>query len=610
MSNPSQILSNLDFDTLKNTFKAYLRGQERYSDYDFEGSNFSVLLDLLAYNTYMNSFYLNMVGNEMFLDTAQLRDSVVSHAKELNYIPRSFTSSKAVVDITVVSNSPTKRNISIPKGTSFTARTSGDGGPQNYTFTTDRNIVITNKVSQTANSATFVGEGIELYEGSYVSDSYSFVNGSTQRVLITNPTADISSLKVTVIEDSGATSLEYTRADSLFGLDETSKVYFLQGAENYGYEVLFGDNVTGRQPKNNSVVLLEYRTCNGELPNGLSVFQTDGTIDSESNITITTVTKSSGGFVAETIESIKFNAPRAFTTQERAVTTEDFENLLKQNYPEINAVSAFGGEQLDPPQFGKVFVAVDLKETDFLPRSKKDEYYNFLKPRSIVSIDPVFLDPDYVYVAIDTKVKYNINVTQSNGDDIRTMVLTAISNFAASNLDSFNKTLRYSKLINAIDSASSGIVSNETDIIGVKRFTPTLNSNDNYKITFGYELKQYADEISTDHSIPEEHVVTSSYFTYNNKKVYLEDDGEGTIQIVAAGHTAEISKDSTIVAHAGTVDYTNGVVYLNSFNISGYDGAVIKIYAKPKSKDITSTKDIILNVLDEDVNIDVEPIRE
>lgn len=598
MTSPSAILSNLDHDVLKNTFKAYLRGQERFKDYDFDGSNMSVLLDLLSYNTYMNSFYLNMVGNEMFLDSAQLRDSVVSHAKELNYIPRSFTSAKAVVDLTIVSASPTKRNISIPKGTSFTAKTTSESGAKNYTFTTDRNIVISNKVSQTNTSSTFVGTDIEIFEGSYVSESYSFMNGSVEKVMITNPTADISSLRVSVLEDSGATTLAYSKADSLFGLNEESQVYFLQGAENYGYEVLFGDDVVGRRPKNNSIILLEYRVSNGELPNGLSVFMPDGTIDSESNITITTTSKAAGGSVAESIDSIKFNAPRAFSTQERAVTTSDFETLLKQNFPEINAVSAFGGEQLSPPQYGKVFVAVDLKETDVLPRSKKDQYYTFLKPRSIVSIDPVFIDPDYVYIGIISKVKYNINTTQANGDDIRTLVMTAISLYAQTNLNDFNRTLRYSRLIQTIDGSTAGIVSNETDVVGIKYFKPVLNSNENYRLMYGYSIDSAEDEVGS---------VYSSLFTYNNQTAFIEDNGRGNLRIVASSSTSDTN---TVLAMIGTVDYENGIISLNRFNISDYEGSSIKIYARPKSKDITSSKDIILNIIDEDVMIDVEAIRD
>jgi len=342
------------------------------------------------------------------------------------------------------------------------------------------------------------------------------------------------------------------------------------------------------------------------LPNGLSIFTPDGTIDSETNITVTAVTKSSGGSIAESIESIKFNAPRAFTTQERAVTTTDFENLLKQKYPEINAVSAYGGEELDPPQFGKVFVALDLKETDILSRSKQDEYYTFLNPRSIVSIDPVFVDPDYVYVDITTSVKYNINISPINSDDIRALVLMSINKYATSNLDNFNKTLRYSKLVKAIDDSSSGIISNETDVIGLKILKPVLNTNTNYRLNYGYEFKTGITNVSGEQSALERFVISSTLFTVNNQKVYLEDDGAGIINLVAAtGLTTQ-----SILGQAGTVDYKNGIIYLNRFNVSDYEGSAIKIYAKPVSKDIQSTKDIILNVLDEDIKISVTAVRE
>lgn len=602
MSEPSAILSNLDFDTLKNTFKAYLRGQDRFKDYDFEGSNMSVLLDLLSYNTFMNSFYLNMIGNEMFLDSAQLRDSVVSHSKELNYVPRSFTSSRAIVDILINTTDPEKRNISIPKGTSFTAKTISESGGKNYTFTTDRNIVITNKIFQSPTGATFLGSGIELYEGTYRQESYAFINGNEERILVNNQTADISSLKVTVIEDSGATTHLYTRADSLFGLDENSKVFFIQGAENYKYEIFFGDGVIGRRPLNNSIVLLEYRICNGELPNGLSIFTPDGSIDSETNIKVTAVGKSSGGAIAETIDSIKFNAPRAFTTQERAVTTEDFENLLKQNFPEINAVSAYGGEQLNPPQFGKVFVAVDLKETDSLPQSKRDQYLRFLKPRSIVSIDPVFVNPDYVYVSVNSKIKYNINVTPINEDDIRTLVLTSITSYAQNHLNNFNKTLRYSKLVKEIDNSSHGIISNETDIIGLKYFIPEINVTRNYKLTFGFPLKT-VDESGE----AETKIITSTAFTFNDQRVFIEDDGNGNLNLVGSLNNGP---QHVSISTVGSVDYENGILYLNSFNVSSFEGKAIKIFGKPASKDISSTKDIILNILDEDVTIEVNALRE
>lgn len=605
MANNSIILSNLDFDRLKNTFKTYMRGQERFQDYDLEGSNINVLLDIMAYNTYMNSFYLNMIGNEMFLDTAQLRDSVISHAKELNYVPGSFTSAKATVALQVISNEPNKKSIFVPRGTTFTAK---NDDSSTYTFTTDQNITINNKLGSNNTNAVFYTDNISLYEGIYVTESYTVNPAENTRYLITNPKADISSLRVTVLEDLGATAMAYTRAETLFGLDENSKVYFLQGAENYQYEVVFGDGIVGRQPKNSAVILVEYRVCNGELPNGLDKFANDGSIDGETNIQVATVEKASSGSISETIESIKFNAPRAFTTQERAVTNEDFENLLKINFPEINAVSAFGGETQDPPQYGKVFVAVDLIETDKLPQSKIDEYYQFLKPRSVVSIDPVFVNPDYTYVGVTTNIKYNINVTPLNADDIRTLALSAIIKYAQDNINSFNRTLRYSKLVNAIDNSSSGIISNETDIVGVKYFIPTsLNSNLNYQLNFGYALAASTPGLTSQQQAGASPAIFSTSLVYNNQRAYLEDTGAGVVNFVTAD--SGIS-GKQILGRAGRVDYTSGTLYLDNFSISDYEGNQIKIYGRSAQKDIISSKDIILNIIDNDVTISITEVRD
>ena len=263
-ANTSIVLNSVDFDTLKNTLKSYLRSQDRFQDYDFDGSNLNVLLDILSINTFHNAFYLNMVGNEMFMDTAQLRDSVVSHAKDLNYTPRSFRSSQANVNIEVTSNNLNKRSLLIPKGTSFTS----NFGSKNYTFTVGENILITDYTINENTSVTFYGNNIALYEGYYISDTFVYSYSNPTRLILSNKNVDISSLSVTVIEDGGSSVKTYNRALSLFDLTTTSRVFFIQGAENDNYEVIFGDGVSGRRPKDNSTILIEYRICNGELPNG------------------------------------------------------------------------------------------------------------------------------------------------------------------------------------------------------------------------------------------------------------------------------------------------------------------------------------------------------
>lgn len=593
-ANSSIILSNLDFDTLKNTFKAYLKSQDKFNDYDFEGSNLSVLLDIMSYNTFHNAFYLNMVGNEMFLDSAQLRDSVVSHAKELNYTPKSFKSAQANVSIKATSTNSgdfSKRSIVIPKGTTFTSPFLN----RNYSFSVSENIVMSRDSEPNNAFVSFSGDNITLYEGYYLSDTYSYTYSSVPRLLISNRNVDISSISITVIEDAGATSLVYNRALSLFDLDSTSQVFFVQGAENDGYEVVFGDGVTGRRPKNNSVVVIEYRISNGELPNGCYDFRSDESIGGIADIVITTNEAASGGSVSESIESIKFNAPRHFTTQERAITTEDYETLLRLNFPEVNAVTAYGGEDLTPPQFGKVFVAVDLNEIDGLPDIKKTQYYNFLKPRSPVSIDPVFVDPEYTYLNITSKVRYNVNITRLTEADIRTIVTSAVLDYAKTDLNNFNRTFRYSKLVRSIDNSQLSIVSNETDVTVVKIINPDTGVFRTFDVNFNIPLAiKYVENSS--------YSVESTVVIYNGQRSFIKDDGQGNLNLVS--YTG-----NQVLSSIGTINYNTGLLQFSNFKIDSYIGSGIKIYAIPLNKDISTINNVILNITESDISITVEPIR-
>lgn len=588
-ANSSIILSNIDFDTHKNTLKQYLKSQARFQDYDFEGSNMNVLLDVLSYNTFHNMFYLNMVASEMFLDTAQIRDSVVSHAKELNYTPRSFKSAEANVNISIASNVLSKRSIAVPRGTTFTSRFNN----KNYTFSTNDNVVITDYTLKN-NTITFLGSNITLYEGYFVNDSFTFTADKTQRFILSNKNCDISSIAVTVIEDVGATVYTYSRATSLFNVDSNSKVFFVQPCENDSYEIVFGDGITGRAPKDNSVLSVEYRISNGQLPNGCNTFRADSTIDGESSIVITVNSAAAQGSVSESIEEIKYNAPRHFTTQERAVTTEDYENLLKLNFSEVNAVSAYGGEDLNPPQFGKVFVAVDLKEVDGIPEVKKDQYYRFLKPRSPVSIDPVFVNPEYTYIGLTSVINYNVNVTKLSSEDIKTLVSAAITKYAEDNLNNFNRVFRYSNVIEAIDNAQNAIVSNETNVKIIKIITPTLNVNSTIDIDFQTALDTTQSVAKGGYSI------TSTRFVYKGERATLQDDGAGVVNIV--------SSTGNIITNVGTVDYTNGLVQLSDFSVASYEGAGIKVRAEPRNKDISVVNNVIINIIEDDISLTVQGV--
>ena len=596
MANTSADLVSLDFNTIKDNLKTYLkRSNSPFKDYDFEGSNMASMLDVLAYNTYLNSFYLNMVSREMFLDTAQLRDSVVSHSKELNYVPRSYRSSEAEINFLVTPSSPTTTQLIIPRGQTFTSRI----GSNTFTFSTDENKV----VSVNSNGAFNID--LTIYEGTYLTESFVYVSSNnTQRFVLSNPTVDTRSLLVSVFENNGANVITYTRATSFLGLNANSNVYFLQGAENEQYELLFGDDVIARRPKNGATVVVEYRISAGELSNGSDLFDIDSSIQGETNISDISTTRSAyNGSINESVASIKFNAPRYYQNQDRAVTTSDYENLLRSNYPVISAVSAFGGEELDPPQFGKVYISVDVNNADGTPQGLKDELYNFIKPRSPLSIDPVFVDPEYLFLAVDTNVRYSINQTSLKVSDIKTLVTSAVSQFNADNLNDFKKTLRYSRFVEAIDGAHFSVISNDTFVRPYKIIIPSLSAAANYIINYGFELSNFNN--STPFKLQNEvSAITSSFFTFNNRQCLIEDDGLGVLNIVSlVGNAHEIVKP------IGTVNYTSGTINLNGFIVQGYDGDGVRIFVDAKTRDIFSTKNVILEIRDADINVTIEAIR-
>lgn len=594
MANTNINLVNLDFTTLKDSLKDYLKAQPIFKDYDFEGSNINVLLDILSYNTYLNSFYLNMIGNEMFLDSAQLRESVISRAKELNYTPRSFKSARANVQITVAGNSSVAA-ITMPKGTTFTSKV----GSNTYTFSTDSSIVIT------GSGNNFISEEITIYEGQYVTDTFN-VNYSnpTQRYILSNPTIDTDSLTVLVLENNGSDVLTYLRATSLFDKQSNSQVYFLQGAENERYEILFGDGVIGRKPSDNAVVVCEYRATKGELPNGATTFKADGSIGGFSNVSVATLTSAQQGSISESIESIKFNAPRYFTSQERAITAEDYENLLKIYFPEINAVSVFGGEEIDPPQFGKVFIAVDLKNVDGVPDIRKEQYYKFIKPRSSLSIDPVFIDPDFMYLDVETTVRFNINLTALSIDSIKNAVLTTIRNFNTTYIDDFNVDFRYSNFVTAIDSTDRSIISNDTVVRAIRTLRPTLGLESDYTLEFQQALEEDFADLQQSHSSNFLSAITSTPFIVKGQTVVVEDNGLGTLKLKSV-----TGQTHTDIANIGSVDYGTGKIIINKLKVDSYNGEFIKIYARTRIKDISSQLRTILSIRDEDTKITVIPER-
>ena len=597
MTNASLNLVNLDFDANKAALKAYLQGQTKFQDYDFDGSNMNVLLDILSYNTNQNAFYLNMVGSEMFMDSAQLRSSVVSHAKELNYLPRSFTSASASIDITIDTGNTAITTLTVPKGTSFTTRIDSN----TYTFTTAENQILI------GNSGVFSGTS-NIYEGTYTTDSYVYNSSNTaQKFIISNENVDIDSLTVSVIEDSGATVLTYTKAETLYNLTADSKVFFVQMTIGEKYEVVFGDGVIGRQPKDNSTIVLEARISHGELPNGAFKFTADGPISGYSNVVVSTVSAAYGGAVGETIESIRYNAPRAFTTQERAITTEDYENLLRAEFPDINAVSAYGGEEATPPQYGKVFISVDLQNFDGLPSSREAVFKSFIKKRSPLSIDPVFIAPEYLYVNVDSTVRYNVNLTNLSAMDIELLAVSAISEYSSTNLNDFKSTLRYSQLVKAIDDSHTSIISNDTKISALKKVVPVTGVPTNYTVDYGFALDStYPYSLSSNDNLNLA-VFKSNLFKINDRVMVIEAGTDGIIWLssVSGGVRSKIKK-------IGSINLTTGIAEIQSLQVDSISsgGSTINFSAIPATRDLSSSKNMILAISESDINISVEAIRE
>lgn len=595
MANSSVNLVALDFDGLKQSLKSHLRSQPRFQDYNFDGSNLTVLLDVLAYNSYLNSFYLNMISSEMFLDSAQLRDSVVSHAKELNYLPRSFRSAVANVNLTITPSVSTT-SVIIPAKTSFTSRL----GSNTYNFVTSEAVAIVE-----SSNGSFIANNVSLYEGSYVTDTFVKNNIVTnQRYVLTNPNIDTTSLEVTVSEDSGSATLVHTQAFSLFGLTPNSYVFFVQAAENDQYEIIFGDNLTGRTPKNGAIIDVTYRVCNGELPNGADTFVNNSAIDGHANVAIVMNTPADTGTVSEGIDSIKFNAPRSFQAQERAVTEDDYRFLLQREYPEIQAISVYGGEKEDPPQYGKVFIAIDVKDSDGVSESSKRVYNRYLEDKVPLGVTTEILTPSFVYLSVESTVKYNYNITTLSDNQIKTKVLNTVSLFNDTYLNDFNTTFRYSNFVTAIDGSDTSIVNNDTEVVPYVKLSPVTGSPTNFNINFNAEVLITTPTQNT-HLTSAERGLYSTTFIYQGLSCQMEDDGEGLVRIV------KINDDGTHteVVNIGTIDYVTGKIIISALNVSSYSGSGIKLFIKPVSKDYTVSLRNVLVINPSDINVTMLPIR-
>lgn len=595
MANGSITLTEVDFLSYKNQLISWLKEQEEFRDFDFESSNINVLVELLAYNTYVNGFYLSMIMSEAFLDSAQMKSSIISHAKELNYVPRSYRSAVAAINLTFKGEQPTYL---LEKGQSFSAVIKSN----TYSFS------LANSVLLTSANGTF-SANLNIYEGSYFSDTYIYNRSDeNQRLVLTNPTVDTSSLTVVVYEDGSLVGENFRRANTLLGLTETSKVFFLQQAENELYEVSFGDGVVGYRPKDGARVVLDYRVTNGSDGNGARLFTINfnpGPTEDASFINVQTVSVSSSGANAESLESIRFTAPRHFQVQERAVTDTDFVDVLREQFPEIASVSVYGGENLKPPRYGKVVVSAVIDGVDKLPDSKKRAYENFLENRMALTMGVIFREPIRAYLSVDSEVTYNINQSTLTPDSMKTLVAAAIKDYSDENLGVFNARFRYSKFCSAIDDVHASIVGNQTDVTLYKKIAPLVGEYQNMEIDFGLPVRlTTADKTLSQPSI-ELRSIYSSPFTINGARSWFEDDGGGRVYIVTSSDGRDYYAQLL-----GTVDYESGIVRLTSFRPDSYVGNHIKVFCRTRDKDIVSDPATILEIEDDEIHVNVVPVRE
>jgi hypothetical protein len=478
-------VSELDFDLIKSNLKEFLRQQSEFQDYDFDGAGLNILLDVLAYNTHYNSYYLNMIANESFLDSASLRNSVVSHSKKLGYVPRSIRAPRAIINISVNSGSPTPGSLTIPRGYEFYS-TQIDG--ISYKFVT------LESYSEEKTGNNYVFNSIPIYQGEYVTYTFNNSYSANPKQIFTLPSADIdtSTLVVSVKQSSVNTSSAiYDKSSDVLSVQSDSEVYFIQEGRDGRYDIYFGDNVIGKKIPDGGVVIAQYIITKGEDANKSNTFVATTPISGLSSITVNPVTSAAGGRIRETPDEIKFAAPLNLLSQNRAVTKNDYIRLIQQNYPEFEAVNVWGGEENDPPVYGKVFVAAKPSLGFEISQTEK-EYIkeNILKPISIITVTPEIVDIDYNYLKVKTRVYYNKSKYAGTKSELTAALKNVIETYTDSNLNKFNSYFQYSGLETSIDAYDKSIISNEVSLFVAKKFRPDLINSNNYVLDYGFELKR------------------------------------------------------------------------------------------------------------------------
>lgn len=583
---PFTKFANLDFDQIKTSIKDYLRANSTFTDFDFEGSNFSVLIDTLAYNTYITAFNSNMVVNESFLNSATIRQNVVSLAGNIGYIPRSREASKAQISFKV-STSQNTPTLTLQAGLVCI----GTVNDTSYTFSIPDNI--------SANLVNGIADfnQITVYQGTFLKKEFTVDGSLDQRFILNNSFIDTSTISVYVRESNeSGTGIQYFSVDNILNVNSTSKIYLLQEVQDEKYELLFGDGLIGQKLSNNSVITVTYIVTDGISGNGASSFSFAGSLKDSSNviasnfssaISITTNQQSQNGAEIESIDSIRYFAPRIYSSQYRAVTSRDYEAIIKKIYPETESVSIIGGEELDPPEFGTVSIAIKPKNGTYVSDFQKSRILSDLKQYSISGINQKIIDLKILYVEIDSSIYYNYSQV-STVESLKTRITNSLTQYSNSiDLNKFGGRFKYSKVLQVIDNTDDSITSNITKVRIRRDLKAVTEQFAQYELCFGNKF----------HINREGYNIKSTGFKISNESdtVYLTDvpDAVGTNGIIAVINSSK----KVIVKSAGTIDYSKGEIRLGTIKISATSLAdnTIEIQAFPESNDIVGLNDLYLN---------------
>jgi len=601
---PFTKFTNLDFDQIKTSIKDYLRANSTFTDFDFEGSNFSVLIDTLAYNTYITAFNSNMIVNESFLDSATLRENVVSLARNIGYVPRSRTSSKAIISFSGSTESDTP-TVTLKAGLVCV----GSADNTSYTFSVPENI--TRPVVKNGNVGTVGFTSITVYQGTFLTKQFVVDGSLDQRFVLDNPNIDTSTISVYVkgINDSGLGS-EYSLVENILNIDSSSEIYLIQEVQDEKYELLFGDGRFGKKLENNAVITVNYIVTNGKEGNGCANFSFQGNLRSPldapvslGTVTVTTNQSSQNGAEIEDLNSIKYFAPRIYSAQYRAVTARDYEVIIKKIYPDTESVAIIGGEELDPPEYGNVVISIKPKNGTYVSDFNKELIKNKLKQYSISGINQKIIDLKILYVEIDSSIYYNSSQV-SSVNSLTTKISNSLEKYSNSlDFNKFGGRFKYSKILQIIDNTDNAITSNITKV-RIRRDLKVTRQPTQYELCFGNKF----------HINPEGYNIRSTGFKISDEPdtVYLTDTpskdsngnltGTGIISIVkpymaiSGVGTTSIMKTPIAIKSAGTVDYIKGEIKLGTINITStsLSNDIIEIQAFPESNDVIGLKDLYL----------------